>query len=210
MLKRFLVAIAVVAFSGISVQDAAAQQYMAGVKAGYVMADVDIDPEDFETDSRSGIGFGAFLQVPIGGSLSIQPELQYVPRGFEAEEDGAQQELKANYLQLPVLVQFHVATAGATPRLFVGPTLAFQLSCDVEASIGDFSGETSCDDADIPTKSADFGLVFGAGIDIPAGSVVVTLDGRYDLGVTDIYDGDEAEAKNRAWAFEAGVGLPLQ
>lgn len=179
----------------------------AGVKAGILSSSLADDP-DVGVSSRTGFGGGAWLQWMVGESWSVQPELLYLTKGA-SEEDG-DGEFKPSYLQLPVLVQFHVPLdANLTPRVFAGPSLAFELACDVS-----FDDESmSCEDFGTTTKSIDFGLVFGAGVDIPAGSVVVTLDARYDLGLTNIVDEDEdiadLEFKNQAWEFFAGIGIPI-
>lgn len=204
MRKFVVMAAAMFAFGFAGVQQAVAQQNMLGVKGGFVAAEVTGDFED-DFSSRTGFGFGGFLQVMVAPNFSIQPEALYLAKGA-SEND---MEVQLNYLQIPVLVQYHLPTPAVSPRLFVGPSLAFEVACDFDD--GAFSA--SCEDEGIDTKSADFGLVFGAGVDIPAGGVVVTLDGRYDMGVTNI--GEEADAlgdieiKNRAWEFFAGVGFPF-
>lgn len=204
-MKKFIVITATMfAFGFAGAPQAAAQQNMVGVKGGFIAAEVTGDFAD-DFSSRTGFGFGGFLQVMVGPNFSIQPEALYLAKG--ASEDDA--EVRLNYLQIPVLVQYHLPTPGVSPRVFAGPSLAFEVSCDIE----DGSFSASCEDEGVDTKSADFGLVFGAGVDIPAGGVVVTLDGRYDMGVTNIgEDADElgdVEIKNRAWELFAGVGFPF-
>lgn len=198
-----LTALFAVGFAG--AQEAAAQQNMVGLKGGFVAAELTGNLED-GLASRTGFGLGAFLQVMVGPNWSIQPEALYLAKG--ASEDEGDGEVKVNYLQIPMLVQYHLPTPGVSPRLFAGPSVAFEIGCDVEE--GGVSVE--CGELDINTKSADFGLVFGAGVDIPAGGVVLTLDGRYDMGVTNVSDEPEeadVEIKNRAWEFFAGVGFPF-
>lgn len=211
MKKCIVLAAAAFSFGLASAPQVAAQGTMVGLKAGFVLADVSI--EDLDTSSRTGYGFGPFLQVMVGPSFSIQPELLYLAKGFEAsdDEEGGDFIVKTRYLQLPILIQYHIPTAGpVSPRLFVGPSIAFETGCDVEAIFGSVSAEDDCETADINTKSADFGVVLGGGVDIPAGGVVVTIDGRYDLGVTDINDdGTDIGAKNRAWEVFAGIGVPV-
>lgn len=195
---------ALFAFGFAGVQQAAAQQNMVGVKGGFMSSELSGDFTGLE--SRTGFGFGAFLQVMVAPSFSIQPEALYLSKG--ASEEGGDGEVKASYLQVPVLVQYHLPTPGVSPRVFAGPSIAFETGCDVEED----GASASCEDVAINTKSADFGLVFGAGVDIPAGGVIVTLDGRYDMGVTNVSDEAEAsdfEVKNRAWEFFAGVGFPF-
>lgn len=205
MRKFVLMTAAAVAFGFAGVQEAAAQQNMFGVKGGLVAAELDGDIEGLAT--RTGLGVGGFLQVMIGPSFSVQPEALFLRKGA-SEDDGGDGEVKVNYLQVPILVQYHVSVPGVSPRVFAGPSLAFEVGCDVEED----GVAGSCEAEGFDTKSADFGLVFGAGVDIPAGGVVVTLDGRYDLGVTDITDvegGEGLEVKNRAWELFAGVGFPF-
>lgn len=205
MRKFVLMTAAAVAFGFAGVPEAAAQQNMFGVKGGLVAAELDGDIEGLS--SRTGLGVGGFLQVMIGPSFSVQPEALFLMKGA-SEDDGGDGEVKLNYLQVPVLVQYHLSVPGVSPRVFAGPSLAFEVGCDVEED----GVAGSCEAEGFDTKSADFGLVFGAGVDIPAGGVVVTLDGRYDLGVTDITDveGEESfEVKNRAWQLFAGVGFPV-
>ena len=51
-----------------------------GVKLGLSMAT--LTGEDSEgLDSRIGLAGGAFVRVPIGEQLSIQPEVNYVQKG---------------------------------------------------------------------------------------------------------------------------------
>lgn len=206
MRKFLIMCAAMFAFGFVGVQQAAAQQNMVGVKGGFVAAELSGDFDD-TFSSRTGIGFGAFLQVMVAPGFSIQPEALFLAKG--AEEDTGDDEVSLDYLQVPVLVQYHLPTPGVSPRIFAGPSLAFELGCDIE----DDGVSESCEADGVDTKSADFGLVFGAGVDIPAGGVVVTLDGRYDVGVTDINDDADGltnfETKNRSWEFFAGVGFPF-
>lgn len=195
---------AIFAFGLVGAQQAEAQQNMVGVKGGFISSELSGDFAD--VDSRTGFGFGAFLQVMVAPNFSIQPEALYLSKG--ASESGGDGEVKVNYIQVPVLVQYHFPTPGVSPRVFAGPSIAFETACDIEED--DVSA--SCEDELVNTKSADFGLVFGAGVDIPAGGVVVTLDGRYDMGVTNVSDEPEAvdfDIKNRSWEFFAGVGFPF-
>jgi hypothetical protein len=95
--------------------------------------------------------------------------------------------------------------------VFLGPTIAFETGCELSGS--DIEGgevEADCEQLGIDTKSADFGLVFGAGVDLDAGRFVITGDARYDLGVTNLDDtGADGSVKNRAWEFFVGAGLPI-
>ena len=209
--------LAIVAAVGLTVgsmgvHEAAAQERLVGVKAGFVTANVDEDG----VDSRFSSAFGGFAQLPIGRALSVQPEVLYVSKGFGADVGSVDAEFQLSYLQIPFLLQYHLQTSGTVgPRLFAGPTVAFEIGCDLEGADGSESGSLSCDESsdigfDLVTSKTDFGLIFGGGLDVAAGTVMVTLDGRYDVGLSDILDFEgESGVKNRAWAFFLGVGFPV-
>lgn len=202
MRKILVMTAALFAFAFAGAQQAVAQQNMVGVKGGFLSSELSGDIED-DLARRSALGLGAFLQVMVAPNVSIQPEALYLMKG--ASEDAGDGEVEVDYLQVPVLVQYHIPAVGVSPRIFAGPSLAFELGCDISED----GSSASCEDSGTNTKSADFGLVFGGGVDIPAGGVVVTLDGRYDLGVTNIADEEGIEVKNRSFQFFAGVGFPF-
>lgn len=68
-----------------------------------------------------------------------------------------------------------------------------------------------CADFGVPVKSIDIGAMGGAGLSIATGgSLAVTLDVLYNLGLTTIDDtSDEDDVKNRAWSIVAGVSFPV-
>ena len=192
---------------------AAAQQTMFGVKGGVVVADVSVEnvPDLSDPDTRKDIVAGAFLQVPIAGNISLQPEILFIRKGFESP-DASAADLRLDYVQVPLLIQYHLLSAGpVTPRLYAGPSLGFEAACTLFGSdVEGAEAESDCADENIDTESADFGIAFGGGVDVSLGTIVVTGDVRYDLGVTNINGlEDEGSAKNRAWEFMAGIGIPF-
>lgn len=212
MRKHLFAGALALAVAGAGAGEAAAQQRTIGVKAGFVSANVDEEG----ADSRTSAGFGGFVQLPLAQNLSLQPEVLYLGKGFSGQADGIETTFELSYVEVPLLLQFHFPVeGGVSPRLFVGPAVAFEVGCDVSGSDGTTSVSLSCDEFDdfgfdLDTKSADFGLTFGAGLDVAAGSAIVTLDGRYDMGLSDILEFEGVSGvKNRAWGFFVGVGLPL-
>jgi hypothetical protein len=118
-----------------------------------------------------GQGFG---QRPVAGTravLSVRP--------------------KVDLLQVPVLVRYVIGGGSTRPVLFAGPAIAFKLAASMEAGVpggyraGDFDLVTDIGD---DVRSTNFGLVFGVGADIDAGSGQIVLDARYDLGLTEVFE----------------------
>ena len=57
-------------------------------------------------------------------------------------------------------------------------------------------------------KGTDLGMVFGGGVDFPVGSGVMTLDGRYTMGMSKVPDADiEIDVKNTNISFMVGYGF---
>ncbi len=75
------------------------------------------------------------------------------------------------------------------------------------------SAEADCDSEEVgaPTNSTDYGILFGGGIDIPAGPGAITFDVLYNLGLGDIAKEDPTDPKvkvtNRNIQVLAGYGF---
>jgi hypothetical protein len=181
----------------------ASAQTVIGAKAGLSIAkqSFSVDGASVSPDSRTSFVGGAFAQFGIGSPWFIQPEVLYSSKGFELESES----LSLNYVEVPILVgaAFPLSNSALKPMVFAGPSIGFKLSCDAE-------GE-DCGDL---YKSVDFGLVFGAGIQYALDNISLFLDGRYDMGLTNVLDDIteidvDVSVKNRAWQFMAGVGFPV-
>lgn len=190
----------------------ASAQSLVGVAGGVVIADVHAsDEQEIEgKETRTGAGFGVFYRAMLAPSLSVQPEVWYLTKGFEADDVDVSGKFTLNYVQVPVLVQYHLSQGPVSPRIFAGPALAFESRCKISGSEGSIEIEVDCEDLDIATKSTDFSAVFGVGADIDANGFVITGDVRYDLGLSNIDDsGADGSLKNRAWGMFLGAALPV-
>ena len=180
-------------------------QTIIGAKAGINIANVTFSAEGVSAsaDSKTGFVGGAFAQFGIGSPFFIQPEVLYSSKGTK-EDDLS---LSANYLEIPLLIgaAFPLSNSALKPMVFAGPSVGFVLSCDEEGY--------DCKDE---IKSTDFSLVFGGGLEYALSSVVLFLDGRCSLGLSNVAEFEEDEivdldisAKNRTWQVMAGVGFPV-
>ncbi len=201
-----------------------AQGITIGLKAGVNIADLAIDESgtSVSTDTRTVVALGPFVEFELGGIFSVQPELLYSQKGASFSEPGIDLTFKLNYIEVPVLLKARLSPPGSPvrPSVYAGPVVGLESKCEVEGSAEGVSANIDCaefaelseGEVDIQTKSVDFGLALGFGVDIPAGPVVVVGDVRYTLGLTDVNDVTGASAldiKNRAWSVFAGVGIPL-
>lgn len=98
-----------------------------GVKAGLSYSNVyDSEGNEFDSDAKYGLHFGAFLKVPIGKSLGIQPEILFTQKGFKGSGKllGSSYNFKrtTTFIEIPVLVAFKPSEF---ITVLVGPQLSF-------------------------------------------------------------------------------------
>ena len=196
-----------------------AQNITVGVKGGINIADVSTDVPDLEglTSSRTGFVGGAYASFGLGGVFAIQPEVLYSQKGFTGTdaESPLEATFKANYFEIPVLLKAQFPLTMLRPAVYAGPVVSFETSCKVGFAGGDTSLDFDCNSPDVDVgarKKTDFGAVFGANLDFFVGPVVLTLDGRYQLGLTNLNDDPDApdeSVKNKVWQFMAGVGFSI-
>lgn len=203
---------------------ATAQGLAVGIEGGPTFSDMSVEDGSVDFDSRSGFRVAGVVRYGFGGSLGIESGVGLAQKGATAPpaETGLQQDLEFNlsYIELPLFLTAAIPTPGypVTPRIFAGPQVSFESSCEIAATGDGVSTTVDCaaeelGESGLNTESTSFGLVFGGGLDFELGGPLsVTVDGRYDLGLSDINDvtdPDAAEITNRSFAVSGGLLLTL-
>lgn len=176
---------------------AAAQEFVYfGVKGGVNFSNFSGDGfSDFKDESaRTGYHLGLLAEVPVSDRFSVQPEVLYSAQGFDLvrREDNEDVEHQLDYITVPVMAKFYLLEGLA---LEAGPQFGFV----VEESI-DFGNE----EQEIFNDSRnDFDLSVGLGASYKFNNFFVY--GRYNAGMTDVYDVEGVDVKNSV--VQAGVGL---
>lgn len=193
-----------------------AQGLSIGAEAGATFADLSVSDGDADLGSQTGFRVAGVARYGFGGMFGIQTGVGLSQKGAEDTTDpAATANIDLSYIEVPVLLTLDIPTGPApvNPRLFAGPQVSFESSCELTGESGGTSVSLDCADAAFDTKSTDFSLVLGGGLDFGlAGPLSITVDGRYDLGLTDINDvtdPDPAEIKNRTFAISGGLLLSL-
>jgi opacity protein-like surface antigen len=142
----------------------------------------------------------------LSDKFIFQPELLFSSQGAKFEESdnnfSFEETLKFNYLNMPLMIKFAASDKFA---LEFGPQLGFLLSAKSKFE-QTFDGETFSEEVDIKdsVKSIDFGLNFGASFDV---SENIMIGARYNLGLSDITDGEDDEdfnVQNSVFSFSVG------
>ncbi len=166
-----------------------------GLKAGLQLANLSGSGVDsifgagVSKSMKIGFGGGAFLTYGFSPMFAIQPEIMYVMKGAKFSEGGATAKVKTDYLQVPVLLKLSPQTQGKIkPYFFAGPFVGILLSA--KATDG---GSVDIKDN---LKSTEFGVSFGAGVGFPMTKGAITVDGRYDLGLSKVAKSDKVSDDN--------------
>jgi hypothetical protein len=187
----------------------------AGVKAGVDFANLGGDAEQlFETSlsNKTGFAAGAFFGFDLHRMFRLQLEGQYVQKGAKTTEEGVDIKFKVDYIEFMVPLTLLIPTEGSvTPRLYAGPAIGFEMSCKVSGEEGGATVDFDCSELDVETKSTDFGVFFGGGVDFAVGPGALTLDVLYNLGLADLNDvsGVDETVKNQNIQIMAGYAFML-
>jgi hypothetical protein len=167
---------------------------------------------------RLGLQAGLWLNKPLSGAWSLQPELHFTQKGVaygasftEPGEPSVSGDisLDLSYLELPVLLRADLGQAGSTvrPFLLAGPILSYQTSCSIGFEIGDFSDSDDCDaDGDAEINKLDVGGTVGGGLAFLLGSREVTAGLRYTQGFRNLGK-DGPDAKNQNFSLLFGIAF---
>jgi hypothetical protein len=179
-------------------------QFAVGIKAGPNFATLNTDASAMENyKNRTGFHGGAFALIKLT-KIGIQPEVLFSQQGSKVTINSQDFESNFSYVNIPVIVKLYTV---AGINLQVGPQFGFISSA--EAPVFDANTNSyTVQDVKNRMKSSDLTLALGAGWDLPFG---LTLDARYNLGLSKIYDRapsqQTADAKNQV--IQVSVGYKL-
>ena len=175
----------------VTLLNADAQEVKFGIKGGLNLANLGGDDAE-DLDYRIGLHAGGFVSVPFLEDFRLQPEIVYSQQG--AQVDFGDDELKYDYLNIPVIVKFMFTK---NFNLQAGPQFGILLAAQQEIS-GD-----EVDVKDV-LKSTDFGVGLGVGYE---SSDNVSIDARYNLGITDIVDGGSGDLSFPNQVIQVSLGI---
>lgn len=222
MLRRLVVITAALGLSLGSATAVMSQDIILGGEAGLNLSNVstEIDVFGVKPGSRTGFWGGLFADFGVASWFHLRPEVLFSAKGFKVVDPilGGQARLRANYVQIPLLLEavIPVSNSPLRPLVFFGPAFSFETKCSVDGSGGlglISSPSVDCDAplVEIERKKTDFSLIFGGELGFTTGKVVPFLGVRYDLGLTNLDDSDLGvdSVKNRTWTFYVGLGVPV-
>lgn len=216
-LTAALSSVAVAAALLLSAAPARSQGIGIGVEGGPTFADFSVSEGGADLGSKTGFRVAGVLRYGFGGPLGLQTGVGLAQKGASASTEDI--DYKVSYIEIPLLITATIpAPAAVSPRVYVGSQVGIESQCEISGLSG-VSGAVDCTadelgEAAFDTKSTNVDVVFGGGLDFQlSGPLTLTLDGRYDLGMSDINDTADAdpttEVKNRSFSASAGILLSL-
>ncbi len=134
---------------------------------------------------------GIALQMGLGNTVAIQPEINYMQVGARAEIGDTYGSIILSKVDVPILLK--LGFGNGPVRFFVnaGPYIGYKLKQQTETNFGgtvekeDQEFVTEYDSDGIKDNMLDFGAVGGAGFMFKIGKPVISLEGRYQYGFAD-------------------------
>ncbi len=167
-----------------------------GIKGGLNFSNLFYSDNSANTKTLAGFHAGLFARAPIGGIVSIQPELYFTTKGAEVNYNNSfvngTARFNLNYLELPLLV---VANISPLFNVHVGPYVSYLINGKVSnrGNINAFNFEENINTDDY--NKLDAGFALGAGLDFGG----IGLGARYNYGLTKI--GREREFLGSSYTF---------
>jgi len=214
-------------------------------RAAFVLTSTNASPEEefgIENELSTGTGFaiGVGYNYTIGNIgksvFSVQPELYFIQKGFNATTKGemyegeaifdytADQKYKINYFEVPLLARFEFGSGNTKFSFLAGPSLGYGLGGkmkgtltlddgydtykqDIESDIK--FGDAPVNDEEIEDLYFDNRLDFGAvvGAGVTFSNKVI-VEARYGLGFTNL--SDDNDSANRTIQFSVGIPITLK
>ena len=169
-------------------------QLSLGIKGGVNMNTLSTDLSDYEKAAKTGFLAGAFVR--IGDKWHLQPEAYFTAKKGELTYDvdygtgsvsNINQEITLNSLDIPVLIGYKIIDPPTlNVRLQAGPVASIVTSKKFDLMVDKQAIDTP-DEFPDNYKDLNWGLQFGAGVDF----LFLTVDLRYELGLSNIYDKPE-------------------
>ncbi|MEM9822364.1 MAG: porin family protein [Bacteroidota bacterium] len=197
-----------------------AQSYL-GLRSGLSFANVrtvNIETPEPGPDHINGINAALFVELGISKSFAIQPELNFLQKGYRVQEmfDGLtfDASVKLNYLELPILFKYRYGNPDAINIYAIaGPSLGYAYSGRFIDNTFDFSRAVDFE-VDGEFGRVDVSAVIGAGANFPVGPGAIVFDLRYHFGLSSLLEldpnvEDTEKLQNRLLNISIGYRIPI-
>jgi hypothetical protein len=181
-----------------------AQQPYVGFSGGLNFADIDLKSEsgrDQLTSSRTLWNFAGIFGFFLTENFSVETEPMYIIKGGTqmATSSSSNVRVKISVLEIPFFLKASVGNS-LKPYLKAGPSIGFLLNSEAESEYGGVTAgqalRTYQGDMQNVLKGMDVSVTIGMGLSYSLNKYHIFVDGRYTLGLVDLYEGGKIEWKS--------------
>lgn len=202
-------------FCLLSVQ--ATAQLELGAGFGIAFARQSIEPDDNKDYTfRVAPGVGVIWAYHLTDRLAIHSEPWYQPKGTNIDSVGFNFGfLDFDYIDLPVMLRYSFPVGKARPYVIGGVNAGYLLNVARKDVSGDEITVVNSSGAEIDLTERygewDLGIVFGAGVLVPAGEQLLMVEAHWVHGVVDLDSNTDSDLDmfNRGLIFRGGLLFPL-
>ena len=175
-----------------------AQGFQFGVKGGANISSINDENlvPDAQTDPRLGYHFGVLGHFHLSKNWGLQPEVVYSTEGAKYSYPTYTGKTQINVINIPVLLQF---MTGPGFRIETGPQLGFVTKANFEDQNG--TRDITEQSKTIVSWALGLGYLTKSGFGI---------DGRFNLGLTNLYKEDLYPEDVRAKSRVGQIGIFYQ
>jgi Outer membrane protein beta-barrel domain len=177
-----------------------------GIKAGVNVSNVyDTKGEDFVAKAKAGAALGAFVQIPLGKIIGIQPEILYSQKGFKGTGkilgNAYSYTRTTDYLDIPILlaikpVEMLTVVAGPQYSFLVREKNVFENTLFTSAQEQEFKNDNI-------RKNT---LCFLGGVDVNFDKLIISARAGWDVQ-NNAGDGTNNTPRYKNVWYQATIGL---
>jgi len=177
-----------------------------GVKAGANLSNVyDSEGEDFNADPKFGFAVGAFVSIPVGKFIGVQPEILFSQKGYQRTGAVLGSDYKfthtSSYIDVPILLQ---VKPSEMITLLAGPQYSYLLKEKNVFSNEFVSGQDEQNYENENVRKNTLGFV--GGVDINLNKLVLGVRAAWDLQDNN-GDGTSEIPRYKNVLYQATVGF---
>lgn len=195
-------------------------------RVGVVISDVKLSSalkDGGDIKPHLGTVFGVSLNYKINDLFSIQPEANFINKGFKYEREEViisegtyternKVQIGIQYLEIPVLAKFSVGNDQIRAYFNLGPNISFGIGGKNKVEYSEdyggndiytesfegkvkFGEEPSNNEKDAYfDNSIDWGIQAGGGFGVKLGPGQLVLDFRYGMGLSNLFDSNQSRS----------------
>lgn len=200
-MKKITLGLIVMFAVGLATTAQAQVQFSLGIKGGVNFASINVTDAQATWDGRTGFHGGAFALFKVT-AFAVQPELIFSQQGSTVKFNSQDLDANFSYLNVPVIAKFYLPLGF---NLQAGPQFGFLTTAE-----SDYNPITNTpqNETDLKEfyKNSDVSIGVGLGWDVP--KTGLTIDARYNFGVSEIQD-DASLEQTKNQVFQLSLGYKL-